>query len=95
MTHRHLTLDLTYCLDNNAYYDEHGRAAECDDSEESAGYDVQNKRYARNDAEEECAHERNLIEYLLDIECGGLSGTNAGDKAAVLHQVIGNLNRVE
>ena len=95
MTHCHLTLDFADGLDDNAYYDEHRRTAECDNAEQTARNYVQDKRYARHYAQEECAHERNLIEYLLDVERCGLAGTNAGNEAAVLHQVVGNLNRIE
>lgn len=72
MTHCHLTLDLADCLNDNTYYDEHRRAAESDNSEQTARNYIQDKRHTRHYAQEKCANKRNLIEYLLDIERCGL-----------------------
>ena len=52
-------------------------------------------RQDRHNAQVDGAEQRDLIEHLLDEVGGGLTGTEAGDKAAVLLQVVGDLNGVE
>ena len=45
-------------------------------------------------AQEQGAHQGDLAQYLGDEIAGRLAGTVAGDRAVVLAQIVGDLNRV-
>ena len=48
-----------------------------------------------HDAQIHGAEQRDLVEDLLNEVSGGLAGTEAGNEAAVLLQVVGDLHGVE
>ena len=95
MTHRHLSFQLAYCFKDYTYYDEKCGTAEGNYAEESAGYSVEYKGYASDKTEDESTHEKYLVEYLFDILYCRFAGTDTGDKAALLHEVVGNLYGVK
>ena len=95
MTHGHLRFHFAYCLEDYTYNDEEGRTAERNNVQKTACENVEEKRETSDKAEEERTHKNNLIEDLLNVKSCRSAGTNAGDRAALLHKVIGNLNRIE
>ena len=95
MTHCHLSFQLAYCFKDYTNYDKKCGTAEGNSAEKTVGYCVEYKRNASDNAEEECSHKDYLVENLFDILCSRLAGTNTGDKAALLHKVVGNLNGVK
>ena len=98
---RKLCIEVTYSLKSNAYYDEERVTAESDCGErnavriDSSDYDVNEHRKTRDDAKEDRTDKSNSVKNLLDIHNGGLTRTDAGDGAAILLNVVRNLNRVE
>ena len=95
MTHSHLSLDLSYGLKNDAYYDEKGRSAECKRSDLSAGNDVDYKRKHGNYTKEERSEESDSVKNSRDVIGGGLTGTDTRNKAALFLHVVRNLDRVK
>ena len=95
MTHGHLRFHFAYSFEDYTYNDEERRAAERDNVKQTAGHDVEDKRETSDTAKDKRTHQNNLVENLGDVECGGSAGTNAGDRTALLHKVVGNLNRIE
>ena len=95
MTHGHLRFHFAYCFKDYAYNDEKSGAAERDNVEKTTGHDVEDKRETSDTAKDQRAHQNDLVENLGDVERGRSAGTNAGDGTAVLHKVVGNLNRIE
>ena len=95
MTHCHLSFDLSCCLEDNTYYDEEGRSAECKRSDRCLRYHVNYKRNNRNNTEEECSDKCDSVENLCNEIGGRFAGTVTGDKSTVLLQVVRNFYRVE
>jgi len=95
VTHRQLSFKLAYCFKDYTNYDEKCGTAERNYAEKAAGYCIDNKRYASNETKEESSHKDYFVEHLFDILCSRLTGADTGDKAALLHEVVGNLYRVE
>ena len=95
MTHGHLGFQLACGLKRDADDDQQRGAAERDTAELTAGDDVGDERESGHDAKEERADERDSAEHLVDVVGSGLAGTDTRDEAAVLLQVVRNLNGVE
>ena len=93
MTHQHLGLDGLYRLEGNAHNDDDGGAADRHGSElvaDHAGEDGQDGHDAKIDG----AEEGDLIDDPLDEIGSGTAGPVAGNEAAVLPQVVGDLHRI-
>ena len=87
MPHQHLSLQSLHSLKGNAHNDDDGGAADGqvpDTLHEVAGNDGQQG----DDAEVNCTKDNDLVDDLLNEICGGLAGTEAGDEAAVLLQLV-------
>jgi len=95
MTHGHLRFYFAYRFEDYTYNDEKSGAAERNYVEKTTGHDVEDKRETSDNTKDERSHQNNLVENLRDVLSGGSAGTNAGDGAALLHKVVGNLNRIE
>jgi len=95
MTHGHLCFHFTYCFENYTYNDEKSGTTERNNVKKTAGYNVEDKRETSDKTKEERTHQNDLVENLFDVNSGRSAGTNAGDRTALLHKVIGNLNRIE
>ncbi len=92
MSYQHLGFDLLDGLQYNTTYDDDGCSAE--------GYigtkiSIEENRDQCNDAKTNCADEDDISKNRLKIICGGLARTNAGDKAALLLHIIGDLHRIK
>ena len=94
MTHQHLCFHLLHRIKRNAYYDDNRGAAQCYVSQAGVycAYDQREQCY---NSEEQRTNEGDLAECLGDEVAGRLAGTEARDEAAVLLQVVGDLDRVE
>ena len=96
MPHEHLALQSLDRLQGHAHHNDDGGAAqgnaavgrrltEAGDQDGDHGDDAQVYR----------AEQSNLVKDTLDKVTGGLAGPEAGDKPAVLLEIVGNLNGVE
>ena len=94
MTHEHLRLHLLDRVKRNTDDDDDRGAAQSHIGE-VRGDRTDDQRYQSDDAEEYGTDEGNLAERLGDEVAGRLAGTEARDEAAVLLQVVGDLDRVE
>ena len=93
MAHQHLTLDDTYGLQGHADHNQNGSTT---DGQAAQTLNVaQDQRQTGDDCQEDGTHHGDLIQHLLDEVAGGLAGTEAGDKAAVLLHIICNFNWIE
>lgn len=92
MAHSHLRFHISDRFKRNAHNDEERRTGERNnadtDREELCRYDVYDQRYARDYSEEECAHKHHFVQHLLDVLSRGLSGTDTGNRSALLHKVV-------
>ena len=95
MTHGHLRFHFAYSFEDNTDNNEERGTAERNNVKQTAGHNVEDERETSDTAKDERAHQNNLVENLGDVECGRSAGTNTGDRAALLHKVVGNLNRIE
>ena len=95
VTHCQLSFEFAYCFKDYTNYDEKCGTAEGNYAEKTTGNCVEYKRYASDKTEEESSHKNYLVEHLFDILCSGFAGADTGDKAALLHEVVGNLNGVK
>ena len=95
MTHGHLRFHFAYGFEDYTNNDEKSGTAERDNVEKTTGRNVEEKRETSDKAKEERAHQNNLVENLGDVLSSGSTGTNAGDRTAVLHHVVGNFNGIE
>ena len=94
MTHSHLCFDFSLCFDYNAYKDEEAGAAECDIGKvriKETNNERQTSNYTKEDSTDKCYS----AEDLCNVICCRLTGTNTGDKAAVLLKVICNFYGIE
>ena len=94
MTHEHLRLHLLDRVKRNTDDDDDRGAAQSHIGE-VRGDRTDDQRYQSDDAEEYGADEGNLAERLGDEVAGRLAGAEARDEAAVLLQVVGDLDRVK
>ena len=93
MAHEHLGLEGLDGLEGDADHDEHGRTA---DSQSAHPVEVAHDlRQGSDDRQEDGAHQRDLVQHLGDEVRGGPAGTEAGDEAAVVLEVVGDLDGVE
>ena len=89
MTHHHLAFELTNGVESNAdKNDDRGSAQRDVHLSQRADAD----RQGSDDAQEDAAQEGGLCYDLGDVVRGRLAGTDAGDSAAVLSEIVGNLN---
>ena len=98
MPHGHLRLDFTGRLQSNADDDEQGGAAEGDGAagiEGVIGDGVGREGEYRDKGEKQAANKDDFAEYLGDEVRSGLARADPWYKAAVLFEVIGNLDGVE
>ena len=95
MMGRQLGLDLASGFQQNANYDDDGVAAERQSTEVTAGDDISDHRNHSDCTEEDRTDQSDAVQDLGDVISRRLAGTDTGDEAAVLLQVVGNLNRVE
>jgi len=101
VTQCHLCLELANCLKCNTYHDKERCTTEsklCDSLNvplEVACDDRNCHREAGNEAKEDCADRCDSVKNLFDIIGGGLTGTNTGNGASVVLNVVCNLYRIE
>src|SRR5699024_9258961 len=94
--HEHLRLDGADGLDGNAHDYDYGRTAQGYAGEGgSVGEAADEHGHDGDDAEVDGAEHGDLVEHLLDIVARGLARADAGEEAAVLLQVVGDLHGVE
>ena len=95
----HLSLQLAEGLESDADHDEQGGTAEGQVGDTHTVDGVPDGIDDHGDtgqaAEEDGAQQSDSVEDLLDIVNGGLTGTDAGDGAAVVTQVVGYFHRIE
>ena len=83
MTHQHLSLQSLNGLQSDTHNDDNGSTTDCqvaDTCHQVAGNDGQKS----HDCQINSTEDDDLVDDLLDEVSGGLAGTEAGDKAAVL-----------
>ena len=95
MAQGELSLQLSCRLKRNAHHNQNGGAAERDRRDLAAADDIDDDREHCDNAQEQSAHQSDLIQDLLDIIRSGATGADAQDKAAVLLEIICNLNGIE
>ena len=93
MPHQHLCFQRLHRLKGNAHNDDDGGAADRQIS--VADSLTQQQRADRHDAQINGAEQGDLAQDFLDEVHSGLAGTESRDKAALLLQVVGDLDRVE
>src|SRR5699024_5759576 len=94
MTHQHLRLQLLDRVKRNTNHDDDRGAAERNVGQRR-GNRTYDQRQDRNNTEENRTDKGALAERLGNKVAGRLARTEARNKAAVLLQVIGDLNRVK
>ena len=93
LTHQHLGLQRLYGLQRNAHHDDDGRTA---DGQGGVPHDLADQQgQDRHDAQIDSAEQGDLVQDLLNEVGGRLAGTEAGNEAAILLQVVGDLHGVE
>ena len=93
MTHQHLSLQSLHSLKSNTHHDDDGGTADgqiLHGGNQDATDDGQ-QCYHR---QVQCAKNQDLVDNLLDEVRGGLTGAEAGDKATVLLQIVGDLSGI-
>ena len=95
MTHCHLSFQFTERFKDYTNYDEKCGTTERNDTEKTAGYCIEYERQASDKSKEESSHKDYLVEYLFDVLRSRFAGTDTGDKAALLHEVVRNLNGIK
>ena len=93
VTHKHGALQAAAGIQSDTDHNDHGSTA--DGQVGNSG--VQNAtdlRQQSNNRQIECTEHQDLVDNLLDEVSGGLAGTEAGDEAAVLLQVVGDLHGI-
>src|SRR5699024_6850654 len=88
MAHEHEALHAPACIQGHAYYDEETGTAQLNGH---TGQVTQNNGHYGYQSQEEGSDEGNLVQDANDEVAGGLAGTNAGNSAVVLPQVVGDL----
>ena len=91
MAHRNLRFEYHGGFEDDADDDEHAVAGQCKVNTKDNG---SNHRDDSNEAEEDSTQQSDLIERLLDVIDSRLTGTNAGDGAAVLLKIVGDLHGI-
>ena len=95
MTHSHLRLDFAGRFKNDTYNDDDGVSAEGECAHLITREDVGDHRNDSDNAEHDRADQDDAVHNLGDVIRGGLAGADTGDEAAVLLEVIRDLDRVE
>ena len=93
MAHQHLSLQSLHSLQSHAHHDDDGGAADGQVLGTRQHVAADNGQEG-NDCQIQGAEHQDLVDDLVDEVSGGLAGTEAGDKSAVLLQVVGNLHRI-
>ena len=92
MAHDHLAFDLFNRFQSNTDRDHHGRSADCKIIHIKD--ELEQNRENRDDGEHNSADQDNGLGSLLQIICSRRTGTNTGDKAAVLLKIICDITRI-
>ena len=96
MTHEQMGFHLAHGVEEHADHDEHtGAAEEGRDGVGNVPLIVEQQRDNRDDGQKDCPSKSDAAHRVVEIFTGGLTGTNAGDIAAVFLKVVGDLQFVK
>ena len=88
MAHQHLALDDANGLQGHADHNQNGSTTDCQAAQTLNV--AQDQRQTSDECQEDGTHHGDLAQHLLDEVAGGLTGAEAGDKATVALEVVGN-----
>src|SRR5215472_4566127 len=96
MAHEQMGFHLAHGIEKHTDEDQHAGAAEVlGDGKGDLHVIVKQKRNDGDDHEENCAGQSDTAHSVVEVLAGGLPGANTGDVAAILFEVIGDLQLVK